>query len=113
MTWERVTAGQVREGDEIAETRDKLKLRKIIEFGPAGDSSRYIRTTRGRLRPRYSTRLWRWTEPSEDVEDVELELFDFPVVVGAPTREQAEKVISERVGYDEDLGFPYTIERGD
>ena len=32
------------------------------------------------------------------------------VEVDCDTREQAEQVFAERLGYDEDYGFPYTLE---
>lgn len=35
--------------------------------------------------------------------------FTFAVVITADTREQAEQVMQERILFDEDYGFPYTI----
>ena len=35
--------------------------------------------------------------------------FTFEVEVDAETREEAERVMSERLGHDEDYGFDYTL----
>ena len=35
--------------------------------------------------------------------------FWYVVIVNADTQDLADRVIVERVGYDEDLGFDYTI----
>jgi hypothetical protein len=36
--------------------------------------------------------------------------FRFLVIIEAETREEAEQVMAERIGYDEDYGFPYKID---
>ena len=35
--------------------------------------------------------------------------FEYLVVVETDTKEHADEVMTERIGYDEDLGFKYTI----
>lgn len=35
------------------------------------------------------------------------------VTIAADTARQAERVLAERLGYDEDYGFPYTVEYSD
>ena len=41
--------------------------------------------------------------------DEQLETYSFMVDIKAASPEQAMKVITERLGHDEDYGFPYTI----
>ena len=36
--------------------------------------------------------------------------FAYTVVVETATEELADRVMTERIGYDEDLGFDYTID---
>jgi len=36
--------------------------------------------------------------------------YAYTVVVEAATEELADRVMSERIGYDEDLGFDYSID---
>ena len=36
--------------------------------------------------------------------------FFYVVVVETETKEEADQVIAERIGYDEDYGFNYTID---
>lgn len=45
-----------------------------------------------------------------DDNDEQLETYSFTVDIKAGSPEQAMKVITERLGHDEDYGFPYTIE---
>lgn len=35
--------------------------------------------------------------------------YQFVVTIDAATEWEARKVMNERIGYDEDYGFPYTI----
>lgn len=35
--------------------------------------------------------------------------FKFVVTIDCETQEEADQVIAERISYDEDYGFPYTI----
>ena len=36
--------------------------------------------------------------------------YTYTVVIKTETKEQADQVLHERIGYDEDHGFPYSIE---
>jgi hypothetical protein len=58
VDWERITAADVRVGDLIASTRND-EPSQVTGLDAAGERSRYIDTSRGRIRPRHTTKLWR------------------------------------------------------
>lgn len=43
------------------------------------------------------------------IPDTAVGLHRFDVIIGGCTREQAERVLQERLGHDEDYGFNYTL----
>ena len=58
MTVERITAADVRLGDYVS-TRSGGLFQKVTDLSP-GEKSVYITlSAAGRIRPRYTTKLWR------------------------------------------------------
>jgi hypothetical protein len=64
IEWERITAGDVREGDLIAYSRNHSPFR-ITEVIPKAKSVWLVSPDGGRVRPRYGLRIWRVVEAEE------------------------------------------------
>jgi hypothetical protein len=63
--WERVTAGDIQRGDWIARTRNEDVTRVVgVDPGPTSVWVYFTRTHR--IRPRKTTKLWRWVDDELD-----------------------------------------------
>jgi hypothetical protein len=50
-----------------------------------------------------------WHQPIKETSEFVYTEFVYTVVVSADNKEQAEKVMRERLDHGEDYGFPYTL----